>query len=299
MSSSEIYQEAHRLFNYEPETGLLIRKVNQAQQKAGTPVGCQKASGHLMVSIKCKNYLVHRVIWLMQTGDWPTGVIDHINQQPADNRWANLRDTTISVNQQNSDKLPSNNTSGYKGVCKYGELWRAQIGTTEAGVRKAHWLGDFATPEEASAAYQTAREIYHRGAQYIPSYFEDVKTFHKKILNVQDSAPHLLSPLEMSDRVRFIEEELTELADGYVSQDLTQMADALADTIYVLLGTAHMMGLPFDRIWRAVQEANMAKVRGKTKRGIECDAAKPQGWVGPEAFIELAIAEATIDAPKS
>ena len=126
------------------------------------------------------------------------------------------------------------------------------------------------------------------------SYFEDVRKFHKEILNVDDSKPHPLPALAMSERIKFIEEELSELSDSYVASDLTAMADAIADAVYVLLGTAHMMGLPFDQIWEAVQKANMAKVRGMTKRNVECDACKPVGWVGPEADIELAIAEATL-----
>jgi len=77
------------------------------------------------------------------------------------------------------------------------------------------------------------------------------------------------------------------------------VADALADVIYVALGTAYRMGLPFDEIWGAVQAANMRKVRGLTKRGNKVDAMKPAGWVGPEAEIARAIGSALDHAPKS
>jgi len=67
------------------------------------------------------------------------------------------------------------------------------------------------------------------------------------------------------------------------------VADALADLVYVALGTAYKMGLPFDSIWQAVQAANMRKVAGPTKRGNKVDACKPEGWVGPETAIARAI----------
>lgn len=121
------------------------------------------------------------------------------------------------------------------------------------------------------------------------SYFEKVRDFHIEILNVQDSAPHLLSPRDMGHRVAFMEEELAEMSESFVNGDITGVADALADLIYVALGTAHMMGLPMNQIFDAVHSANMRKVRGKTKRGVECDAAKPAGWVGPEDDITAAI----------
>lgn len=91
------------------------------------------------------------------------------------------------------------------------------------------------------------------------------------------------------ERARFLNEELTEFCEAYSSGDLVGVSDALADLVYVALGTAYRMGLPFDQIWCAVQEANMRKVSGPTKRGNKVDACKPAGWVGPEAAIARAI----------
>src|SRR3546814_5926129 len=65
-------------------------------------------------------------------------------------------------------------------------------------------------------------------------------------------------------------------------QNLAQQADALVDLVYVALGTAVMLGLPWDWLWNDVQRANMAKVRGMTKRGHAVDVTKPPGWQGPQ-----------------
>jgi len=118
----------------------------------------------------------------------------------------------------------------------------------------------------------------------------DVADFHELIL--EDHAAHAPSLISMEycvERARFLTEELDEFVVGANEGSIVKVADALADIIYVALGTAYKMGLPFDEIWRAVQSANMQKKRGITKRGNKVDAIKPEGWVGPEAAIARAI----------
>jgi len=118
----------------------------------------------------------------------------------------------------------------------------------------------------------------------------DVADFHELIRNdYADITPSLVSEEYCLERARFIHEELTEFVEATNSGDIVGAADALADIVYVALGTAYKMGLPFDEIWQAVQSANMHKVRGMTKRGNKIDAVKPEGWVGPEAAIARAI----------
>jgi len=124
------------------------------------------------------------------------------------------------------------------------------------------------------------------------SYFDSVKQFHKKVLGIEDVAPTLTLPVEFSQRVAFMEEEIEELGQAYINEDLVGVADALADLVYVALGTAHMMGIPFDAVFKVVHAANMQKLRGMTKRGMVYDAIKPEGWVGPEAEIAAILKEA-------
>lgn len=124
------------------------------------------------------------------------------------------------------------------------------------------------------------------------SYFDDVTKFHQEILGMPPTKPHLLSLSDITARIKFLEEELEELRNATRNSSIVGAADALADLVYVALGTAYQMGLPFDLIWTAVQSANMAKVPGMTKRGMSNDAVKPEGWVGPEAAIEFAISYA-------
>lgn len=119
--------------------------------------------------------------------------------------------------------------------------------------------------------------------------YKNVGEFTTKILGLPEVAPVLKDANFHIQRYDFMQEELYEYEDAARLGDIVGIADALADLIYVALGTAYQMGLPFEAIWDAVHEANMQKVPGKTKRKIGNDAMKPLGWVGPEAKIFRAI----------
>lgn len=118
------------------------------------------------------------------------------------------------------------------------------------------------------------------------SYYDSVRQFHMKVLGIHDVKPTFQLPVEFTQRVAFMEEEIEELGQAYCNDDLVGVADALADLVYVALGTAHMMGIPFDDVFKVVHAANMQKQRGMTKRGMVYDAVKPDGWVGPEEQID-------------
>jgi hypothetical protein len=86
------------------------------------------------------------------TGRWCSRVIDHLDRNPSNNRWDNLRRATVSQNNANR-RRHKNNACGFKGVSRtqYGR-WRATI--FKNGRR--HHLGVFSTPESAHVAYVTA-----------------------------------------------------------------------------------------------------------------------------------------------
>lgn len=85
------------------------------------------------------------------TGSWPKGVIDHINGDPSDNRFSNLREATQSQNCANARKS-KNNTSGVKGVHwdRVNKKWRATI----MHKRRQITIGRFDTIKQAAAAYE-------------------------------------------------------------------------------------------------------------------------------------------------
>ena len=99
--SSEEFREC---FEYDPETGLLTRLVRIGSRgDAGKVVGTMNADGYLLMSYRGVVYRVHRVIWYMQTGEWPRE-IHHANHVRDDNRWENLREVPRGDNARNLHK---------------------------------------------------------------------------------------------------------------------------------------------------------------------------------------------------
>jgi hypothetical protein len=139
----------HDLFEY--VDGDLIRKSNNKSMKGAT------ASGYFRANIKGKNYLVHRLIFLMHHGYLPLA-IDHINGNKSDNRIDNLRAASWSENCQNK-KIRTDNSIGYKGIHwnKSAQKWSVQVGFK--GKRK--YFGLYADLELADLVATMAREKYH------------------------------------------------------------------------------------------------------------------------------------------
>ena len=120
----------------------------------------------------------------------------------------------------------------------------------------------------------------------MPSMYDDIEEFHEQIIQLEKPTKvGIISDEFILERTRFLNEEVEEFTTTGMSGDMVGVADALADIVYVALGTAWLMGIPFQAIWDVVHSANMKKVRGITKRGNKHDAVKPEGWVGPEQAI--------------
>ncbi len=90
----------------------------------------------------------------------------------------------------------------------------------------------------------------------------------------------------MEFRLNFMKEELEEFEKGFEAQDLEKMFDSLLDLAYVVFGTAHLLGFPWQHGWSVVQQANMAKKRAESadesRRGSTFDVVKPEGWAAPD-----------------
>lgn len=166
------YELLHELLDYNPESGELTWKWRDRRhfssprsharwngRYAGKPAenkytNCVSKYECFRTSIFNKKYIAHRVIWKMVTGQEPPAQIDHIDQNPLNNAWANLRAVDNATNRRN---LPMSrfNTSGHTGVhwdkarCK----WFTQINVD--GKRVA--LGRFKNFSDAVAAVEAAK----------------------------------------------------------------------------------------------------------------------------------------------
>lgn len=124
--------------------------------------------------------------------------------------------------------------------------------------------------------------------------FDHVGLFHNKFdlpVTTLGREAAILTEELFQYRVTFLREELDEFVKAHAAGDLTGAADALADLVWVALGTAHFLGLPFNPVWAHVRHANMLKERARTgdashKRGAAEFIRKPPDWVSPEKGIQ-------------
>ena len=119
---------------------------------------------------------------------------------------------------------------------------------------------------------------------------DDVVAFHRRFSLLLAARPTLLSAQAWQLRSTLLQEELAELEQAYQQADPVKIADGLLDAIFVLVGTAVSSGLDLGAMWPAVVEANMAK----TEADESGKPTKPDGWVGPEAWIAEIIQAGTV-----
>jgi predicted HAD superfamily Cof-like phosphohydrolase len=120
--------------------------------------------------------------------------------------------------------------------------------------------------------------------------FKAVGEFRSKMQLPMSNQPQLLSAEQTSYFARFIMEELSEYLRANEEQSLVDAADAIIDLVYVTLGCAHAMGLPFEDLFNVVHKANMQKEPAnefcRSIRGNQYDVVKPVGWVAPEEELQ-------------
>lgn len=60
-------------------------------------------------------------------------------------------------------------------------------------------------------------------------------------------------------------EEVSELFTAIYRKDKVQIADGLADVLYLVIGTCGMLGIPIDKVLEEVHRSNMTKDVGAVK----------------------------------
>jgi hypothetical protein len=161
-----------KLLRYEPETGKLFWlprgkeffkadcdcvawNARFANREAFT---ASNRDGYKIGKVLRKGCLAHRLIWVMQTSADAISDIDHIDRNPANNKWLNLRLATRSENQANRASS-RDSTSKYLGVHwhKRDKRWEASI--QRRGKRTG--LGYFHCELEAARCYDIAAMETH------------------------------------------------------------------------------------------------------------------------------------------
>lgn len=144
------------------------RKISRGRFKAGTELTFSKdKQGRCQTKIDGVAWKRAHLVWLYYTGEnmkvinadefntKNTMVIDHINQNPNDDRIENLRKITKAENCRNRT-LAKNNKYGAQGVHyrKSSDRWIAEIRYNYYNI----YLGSYVTKDEAVAARQGAEK---------------------------------------------------------------------------------------------------------------------------------------------
>lgn len=160
MLTAERLREA---LSYDPLTGLFTWRIRASSRAMiGQVAGTLHRYGYIQIKLDGVVYRAARLAWLYMTGAWPSGVVDHRDRARANNRWQNLRDVTVGVNNENVGLTSHKNLStGLLGVTvhKRTGLFAGQIKLK--GRHKT--LGYYRDPMDAHNAYLDAKRREHEG----------------------------------------------------------------------------------------------------------------------------------------
>lgn len=150
------YKNVVSVYEYDGN-GKFFHKVNKGKGRVGERAGHLGNRGYRVLTLNKKTYLDHRVIFFIHNGFLPE-VIDHINNDPLDNRIENLRACSVEENCWNA-MLSKSNNSGFKGVGWHSasKKWRARLKMRGEEIH----IGMFDDLNEAVKAVRKKRESLH------------------------------------------------------------------------------------------------------------------------------------------
>lgn len=134
------HEECRAWFDYDGDIGHLVRKPTAPYR-----------SGYLHTNVHGKTLYEHRLVLLWHKGYLPE-VVDHRDQNKANNRIGNLREATHTQNKHNVSKR-SHNTTGAKGVVFHPRCPRNPFQAKITKHGRTYSFGYYPTVELAAAAY--------------------------------------------------------------------------------------------------------------------------------------------------
>ncbi|MDC1093326.1 nucleoside triphosphate pyrophosphohydrolase family protein [Pelagibacteraceae bacterium] len=113
------------------------------------------------------------------------------------------------------------------------------------------------------------------------SNFESVRKFMKVFGQEIKEKAEFPNNKIISLRHDLIKEELDELKEAMENKNISEVADALTDILYVTYGAGHAFGINLDKCFEEVQNSNMSKL-GSDGKPIYNDKGKVMK--GPNYF---------------
>lgn len=155
------YEEVSELLEYRPDVGgsCLVWKRSSGRafigHRAGSPDPKRR---YWRLKLLGKLRSAHQIVWLLNTKAWPEKHLDHVDGDPENNTFTNLRLCSRAENLQNQSRNRKN-ASG-----RIGAHWRKDAGKWVSEIQiegKRSFLGYFSSAEEAHNAYLEAKAKLH------------------------------------------------------------------------------------------------------------------------------------------
>jgi NTP pyrophosphatase (non-canonical NTP hydrolase) len=143
--------------------------------------------------------------------------------------------------------------------------WGVGVPTAESKVREFHAKFGFPIGRRLEAS---GDELYDPCLEYARAHLEQASKSLVPVVSADDRAL----------RLHLMTEELCEAAEALRDRDKRALVDALADLMYVVLGTAVTYGLPLELAFREVHRSNMTKTESQDRPG---HPGKGEGYSPP------------------
>ncbi len=117
-----------------------------------------------------------------------------------------------------------------------------------------------------------------------PHPFDCLRVFEETFTGPGPTCPSFPEQNVRDLRVRLLQEEFDEYLEAENENDLVEIADALADMVVIIHGTAIRYGIPLDEVFAEVHRSNMSKVSadGTVLRREDGKILKPDTYSPPD-----------------
>lgn len=148
------------MLDYNPESGDFRWRKRISGRSEGSIAGHLSKNGYVFIRLDGELIGAHRIAWALMTGSFSAKEIDHVDCNPSNNSWANLREATPSENRMNT-KIRRDNKSGFKGVSwdRLNKKWVARVRCPLT--KKYINCGRYDMASEAKIAYDERAKVLH------------------------------------------------------------------------------------------------------------------------------------------
>ncbi len=157
--SSFSQAELREKVRYDSESGLFYSLRKTARSSVGDVVTNIRPDGYCRVNVFGGKFLAHRLAWFYMMGVWPESDIDHIDGNPTNNSFSNLRVVARHENMQNIRRLRKNSQTGVNGVSWHTARQKFVVQLSHRGDHK--FGGHFNNIDDAIAALKRLKAEWH------------------------------------------------------------------------------------------------------------------------------------------